>query len=226
METTQLMWVVGGGAVIGVAVVLIFLSRKRRAAQLARRSVALGLHPESDPSSLQPSGLLDSGLLGRSLARCRNILRGEVRGAELLVFDYVVKHDGRWCTPDSVAFFRLKNKQLPPFELKPRLSSKDDRGFEFDSHPHFNEIYVVTGSDEPRVRDLFKESVLEYFERAENQSWAVASKGEWLAVTFWPLGDRQNILTPKEVMGFVEDAKELCFLFSRQVGCISVSRRR
>ncbi len=106
-------------------------------------------------------------------------------------------------------------KQLPPFELRPRISSKDDRGFEFESHPHFNEIYAVTRSDESTVRDLFKESVLEYFERAENQSWAVASKGSWMAVTFWPLGDREHVLTPKEVMGFVEDAKELCFLFSR-----------
>jgi hypothetical protein len=217
METTQLMWVVGGGAVIGVAVVLFFLSRKGRRYQLTKRSVALGLHPESDPSSLQTSGLLESALLKGASARCRNILRGEVRGAEVLVFDYVVKQDGRSHTPDSVAFFRLKDKQLPGFELKPRLSSKDDRGFEFASHPHFNEIYAVTGADESQVRDLFKESVLEYFERAENQSWAVASRGEWLAVTFWPLGDREHILTPKEVMGFVEDAKELCFLFTRQV---------
>lgn len=215
METTQLMWVVGGGAVIGVAVVLVYLSRKRRAYQLARRSVALGLHPESDPSSLQTTGLLDTVLLRNAATRCRNILRGEVRGAEVLVFDYVVKQDGRWLTPDSVAFFRLKNKQLPGFELKPRISSKDDRGLEFESHPHFNEIYAVTGGDESLVRGVFQESVLEYFERAENQSWAVASKGDWLAVTFWPLGDRGHILTPKEVMGFVEDAKELCFLFSR-----------
>jgi hypothetical protein len=210
------MWVVGGGAVIGVAIVLVYLSRKRRGYQLAKRSVALGLHPDSDPSSLQTSGLLESTLLKSPSARCRNILRGEVRGAEVLVFDYMVKSGGRARTPDSVAFFRLKDKQLPGFELKPRLSSKDERGFEFESRPHFNEIYAVTGSDESLVRGLFKESVLEYFERAENQSWAVASKGDWLAVTFWPLGDREHILTPKEVMGFVEDAKELCFLFSRQ----------
>lgn len=216
METTQLMWVVGGGAAIAVAVFLVYLSRKGRAYQLSKRSVALGLRPESDPSSLQTSGLLESALLQNASARCRNILRGEVRGAEVLVFDYVVEHDGRSRTPDSVAFFRLKDRELPGFELRPRLSSNDERGFEFASHPHFNEIYAVTGSDESLVRDLFKESVLEYFERAENQSWAVASKKDWLAVTFWPLGDREHILTPKEVMGFVEDAKELCFLFSRQ----------
>lgn len=217
METTQLTWVVVVGAVIGIAVVLIFLSKKRRAYQLARLSTALRLRPERDTSSLQASGLLDATLLESVSARCRNILRGEVRGAEVLVFDYVVKAGGRWQTPDSVAFFRLKDKQLPSFELKPRISSKEDRGFEFESHPHFNEIYAVTGIDESGVRGLFKESVLEYFERSENQSWAVASKGDWLAVTFWPLGDREHILTPKEVMGFVEDAKELCFLFSRQI---------
>ena len=216
METTQLIWVVGGVAVIGVAATF-FLSRKRRGYQLARLSVALRLRPEHDTSSLQTSGLLDTALLESASARCRNILRGEVRGAEVLVFDYVVKGGGRWHTPDSVAFFRLKDKQLPPFELRPRISSKDDRGFEFDSHPHFNEVYAVTGGDESLLRDLFKESLLEYFERAENQSWAIASKGDWLAVTFWPLGDREHILTPKEVMGFVEDAKELCFLFSRQI---------
>ena len=215
METTQLIWVVGGFAIIGVAAALVFLFRRRRGYELAKLSVALRLRPEPDPSSLQASGLLDTALLESASARCRNILRGDVRGAEVLVFDYAVKEGGRWQTPDSVAFFRLKDRQLPSFELKPRVSSKDDRGFEFESHPHFNEIYAVTGSDESIVRGLFEESVLEYFERAENQSWAVSSKGSWMAVTFWPLGDREHILTPKEVMGFVEDAKELCVLFSR-----------
>jgi hypothetical protein len=98
--------------------------------------------------------------------------------------------------------------------LCPRASSESPRGIEIESAPRFNEIYTLTGEDGKIVRDLFGKDLVEFFERAENQTWVVSSKEEWLAVAFWPLGERSHALSVKETMGFVEDAKELLTVVS------------
>jgi hypothetical protein len=182
----------------------------KRSHQLKKLSAFLGLAPEKQTSVLKESGLLDASWLKSDKARISNILRGEVRGAEAFVFDYVKSGGGR---PDSVVFFRLRQGSLPAFELRPRRAD-EPRGLDLDSHPRFCEIYSLSGKDEEAVRGVFQGDVLDFFERAENQSWAVASNGAWLATAFWPLGERSKALHPKEVMGFVEDAKEVLFVLS------------
>jgi len=209
--------VVGVG---GLAGWFIFGTRWKRRIQLRRLSAQLGLKMQANDSAVKASGLLDTELLGRKGVRCQNVLRGEVRGAETLIFGYT---SGRGHPPDPVAFFHLREKHLPPFELRPRTSSKDPQGLQFDSYSRFSEAYALTGNDEGALRGLFKENILSFFERSENQNWAVASSGEWMAVTFWPFGERPRPLNPKEVLGFVEDAKSVLFVL---VGEESLGQRR
>jgi hypothetical protein len=208
---TAVLWGILILAALGAAAYFVILPRWQRPHQLETLASGLGLKPEPEPKVLGDSGLLASPLLAHDRARCSNVLRGEVRGAEAFVFDYT--RGDRRRVPDSVVFFRLRQKRLPAFELHPR-ESNEARGFTLESHPRFSEIYALTGSDEEAVRKVFKGDVLDFFERGENQSWAVTSTGEWMAVTFWPLGERTQLLHPKEVMGFVEDAKEVLFVLS------------
>ena len=194
---------------LGIAAYFVLFPKWKRPHQLETLSSGLGLAPEPEPSVLRESGLLETPLLAHDRARCTNVLRGEVRGAEAFVFDYARGGE----VPDSVVFFRLRQGRLPTFELRPR-EAHEPRGFTLEFHPRFSEIYALTGSDEEAVRNVFKGDLLDFFERGENQSWAVNSTGEWVAMTFWPLGERQRVLHPKEVMGFVEDAKEVLFVLS------------
>ncbi len=185
MASTQMLWLALAVGLVGLAGWFIFGARWKHRMQLKRLSAQMGLRMQANDSAVKASGLLDRGFLERKEARCQNVLRGEVRGAEALVFSYKV---GRGQPPDPMAFFHLREKSLPPFELRPRTSSKDPQGLQFDSFSRFGEVYALTGDDEGALRGLFKESILSFFERSENQSWAVASTGEWMAVTFWPFG--------------------------------------
>jgi hypothetical protein len=204
------------GAVVAVlaAAAFCYLKPKSRGSQLATLSSGLGLSPEPDESVLKASGLLETPLLKRERFRCRNILRGDVRGAEAVFFEYSV-NDGRgWRPPDPVACFRPREKRLPPFYLCPRASSESPRGLEIEAAPRFNEIYTLSGEDDGTVRELFLKELVEFFERSENQAWTVSSKGDWIAVAFWPLGERRHALSAKETLGFLEDAKELLFVLT------------
>ncbi len=213
MTTVQVLL---AGAVVAVlaAAAFFYLKPKSRGSQLARLSAGLGLSPEPNPSVLKDSGLLEAPILKRERFRCRNILRGDVRGAEAVFFEYSVNDGHGWRPPDPVAFFRPRKRRLPPFYLCPRASSESPRGLEIESAPRFNEIYTLTGGDDETVRELFRKELVEFFERSENQSWAVTSKGDWIAVAFWPLGERPRALSAKETLGFVEDAKELLTVVS------------
>jgi hypothetical protein len=213
MTTVQVL-LMGAVVAVAAAAAVFYFKPKSRGSQLARLSVGLGLRPEPDQSVLKESGLLDTPNLKRDRVRCRNVLRGEVRGAEAVFFEYSVNEGRHWHAPDPVAFFRLRDKRLPSFDLCPRASSESPRGIEIESAPRFNEIYSLTGEDDKTVRDLFGNDLVEFFERAENQTWAVSSKEKWLAVAFWPIGERSHALSVKETMGFVEDAKELLTVVS------------
>ncbi len=213
MLSTQVLLIAAGAVAVGLAGYLIFGARWRRRAQLRKLSAMLGLTLVPNDSEVRASGLVEALPFKGTRTRCQNILRGEVRGAQALLFDYAVYDGQRWLLSDSVVFFHSR-EPLPRFELRPRMSSKDPRGLPFDDSPKFNEVYALTGSDEMLLRGIFQGDVLDFFERSENQSWVVVSIGEWLATAFWPLGERTRLLAPKEVLGFFEDAKEVLFLLA------------
>lgn len=213
MLSTEGLWVIVGVVAIGLVGLLILGNSRRRRVQLTRLSAALGLTLESDDSELRASGVLELLLPEATASRCRNVLRGEVRGAEALLFDYAVNDGHRWRPSDPVVCFH-PHQSLPRFDLRPRASSKAPRGLELDTNPKFSELYALTGNDDTSLCELFQYDVLDFFERAENQGWVLVSTNEWLATAFWPLGERKRLLAPKEVLGFFEDAKEVLFLLT------------
>jgi len=205
-------------AIAAVLVVAYFLTGNRqRRRGLQRLTAPMGLTLQGSADALQTSGLLESSVFKREDGRSDNILAGEVRSAEVLVFEYSVREGNRWRIADPVAFFRLKESKLPSFELRPRSKSDDPTGLAFEGHDRFSDIYALQGSDEAALRALFAEQILTFFVRSENQDWAVVSKGEWLGVTIWPLGRRPYALEPKQIGGFIEDAKQVLFLLSDSV---------
>lgn len=215
MPSTQILWPALGALGLALLCVIAYLVAKHRRLSLRKTlSAQLGLNQKGKESDVKASGALDTPLFANTGARCLNILRGEVRGAEAFLFDYLMSGAHRHA-PDPMVLFRPRDSHLPRFELRPRMSSQDPRGLDFESDTRFSEIYALTGDDEAALRDLFGEDVLEFFDRGENQSWAVASTGDWVAVAFWPIGERSHPLQTKEVMGFVEDAKEVLFLLTR-----------
>lgn len=211
------------GAVLGAVLLLalagyFFLGKGKRRRELRKLAAQMNLRPQPGDAGLRASGLLEQPLFRRdeshNEARIENVFHGKVRGVETLVFEYCLRENHKWKKADPVAFFHLEGKPLPGFELRPRNSSSAAAGLPFEENQRFSDIYALTGNDEQAVRDLFRREVLTFFERSENQDWGVVSAGGWLGVTVWPLGGRTYALEAKQIVAFLEDAKQVLFLLS------------
>lgn len=214
MGSIQMIGAVLGGVLLLTLAGYFFLGKGKRRRELRKLAGQMNLRPQPGDVGLRTSGLLEQPLFRREEARTENVFHGKVRGAETLVFEYCIRENHEWKKADPTAFFRLEGKPLPGFELRPRNSSSDAAGLPFEGNQRFSDIYALTGSDEQAVRALFRREVLTYFERSENQDWGVVSTGEWLGVTVWPLGSRTYALEAKQIVAFLEDAKQVFFLLS------------
>ena len=51
---------------------------------------------------------------------------------------------------------------------------------DFATHPEFSKSYLLEGSDESTIRQLFSSHVLRFF--SQEKAWSVEGTGEWLVV--------------------------------------------
>ncbi len=209
--------VLGGGLLLALAW-YFFQGKGKRRRELRKLAGQMNLRPQPDGAALRSSRLLEQPLFRHEEARTENVFHGKVRGVETLVFEYCIRVNHEWKKADPVAFFHLAGKPLPGFELRPRNSSSAAAGLPFEGNQRFSDIYALTGNDEQAVRTLFQGEILSFFERSENQDWGVVSTGEWLGVTVWPLGSRTYALEAKQIVAFLEDAKQVLFLLSGITG--------
>ena len=142
-----------------------------------------------------------------SSKKITNMIHGNYRNHEFALFDYeyVVKgKDSSSLYKQSVIWFHSENLRLPNFALRPEnlfhkiggvLGYQD---IDFKSHPEFSKAFLLRGNDEPKIRDIFKNEVLNFFESLEE----ISVEG----------GDNQLILyrhqvriTPEELEQFMDE---------------------
>lgn len=121
----------------------------------------------------------------------RNLMRGTAMGLEVCIFDYQFttghgKHAVRW--RQTAIGFQSPDLNLPDFGMRPEgfwqrlgqwLGYQD---IDFESHEQFSKQYVLRGSDEAAVRNLFRERVLDYF--TDHAGMNVEGHGDRLLV-YW-----------------------------------------
>ncbi len=146
-----------------------------------------------------------------------NMIHGNYRNHEFALFDYeyVVKgKDSSSLYKQSVIWFHSENLRLPNFALRPEnlfhkiggvLGYQD---IDFKSHPEFSKAFLLRGNDEPKIRDIFKNEVLNFFESLEE----ISVEG----------GDNQLILyrhqvriTPEELEQFIDEGFQVLQRFVR-----------
>ena len=115
-----------------------------------------------------------------SSKKITNMIHGNFRNHEFALFDYEYGASGSnnnsYHYEQSVIWFRFENLRLPNFALRPEKLFHKIGGvlgyqdIDFKSHPKFSKTFLLRGNDEPEIRDVFKNEVLNFFESLEEIS--------------------------------------------------------
>jgi len=236
----RLLLSVGGAVAAGAVFFLYAYVRAGRARADAMRCVADGLGWEF--AERLPAGALPGAgrfqifageavpgvgeesprpMRWRTRRVAENILRGEVGGAEVFVFDLLTQHvvrpagaAGRGSYTETVVCARVPGAGLPRFALAPKgfwpwlstLSGGAD--VEVSSRPGLSRLYSLRGEDEGAVGRLFKASALASFFEAR-EGFCVEGEGDRLV--FYRSGVS---LPPERLRPFIDESLEAVRLFA------------
>ncbi|MEH2113067.1 hypothetical protein [Nostoc sp.] len=162
---------------------------------------------------------------GRNLVT--NILSKEVKNLKIYIFEYrysiystKTKHE-HWQT---IAFLYDQNMHLHKFLLKPKNILDQISNFlgyqdiNFDKYPRFSEQYLLRGSDEKGIRQIFTDNVLSFFE---------AKIGFYPAIQTTPCLEvadacliyyRENVrLEPEQIELFLQEGMEVFDLLRAKI---------
>ncbi len=153
---------------------------KRRTERLSELANDLGFEftASSDEECIGGFGELHLFSRGDS-KKFYNLMRGETPDLSLVIFDYrysTGSGKNRSTYNKSVLCFLLRDQELPRFQLR-REHFFDKIGnwlgfsdINFDDYPEFSDRYMLKGSDEWAIRELFTREVLEHFESIDKKS--------------------------------------------------------
>jgi len=169
--------------IIGIAVfiaALVYLSlyiEKKRTEAMRQAALRLGFNffPKGDPTFLSEMAAFHLFQQGHTRL-LKNLMRGESSDADVAMFDYrftVGSGKNQHTKNQTVICFRLSDLNLPVFSLSPENimhkigSMFGYQDIDFEHHPEFSKRYLLRGPDETRIRTLFKDSVLRFFEQKQ-----------------------------------------------------------
>jgi hypothetical protein len=204
-------------AALFVTPIVLHLQRqKRRRLAVQRAGAELGLRfsPRGDAKQL---GELATGYLFSqgSSKTILNVMHGQSDDLEVRVFDYgyfTGGEEGRSQDLQTVICFRSSELDLPAFCLRPKSVFHQIAklfGYQdivIDGRSHFSKNYLVRGRDEDRVRELFGDEVLAYYER----STSLFAEGNGTQLLFYRWGQQ---VEPDQLRFFVQEGFEVLSLF-------------
>jgi len=163
--------------IIAAIVVAVIVSRRReqeRTRQLASVAPLLGWQ-FTDTADLNWIPNLETFALfsqGHG-KRIKNAMYGEIDGVKAAIFDYRYTVGGGKSSQtfnQTVVYFESRNLNLPFFSLRHEqlvhklISAFGYQDIDFDSRPLFSSEYLLRGPDEPGVRKLFNDALLNFYE--------------------------------------------------------------
>ena len=162
--------------IIGVSVFFMLRLKKKRTKQLSEISsdLKLSFHPDGKDSIFESIsfGIFDYGNVS-------NMMHGEVSNAEFAIFDHKYKTSGSGDNPGSTyeqtaIYFKSTNLKLPRFTLSPEDlwdkigSAFGNQDIDFPTHPDFSKRFLLRGEDETKIRALFTDKLLNFFNSQQN----------------------------------------------------------
>ena len=162
--------------IIGVSVFFMLRLKKKRTKQLSGISsdLKLSFYPDGKDSIFESIsfGIFDYGNVS-------NMMHGEVDNAEFAIFDHKYKTSGSGDNPGSTykqtaIYFKSTNLKLPRFTLSPEDlwdkigSAFGNQDIDFPTHPDFSKRFLLRGEDETKIRALFTDKLLNFFNSQQN----------------------------------------------------------
>jgi hypothetical protein len=217
MEALIPFLIIGGViAIIGIALYINYLVEKKRTEGMKHVAEELGFEffPKGDGPLLTELSLFNLFTQGHS-RRLYNLMRGEANNLEVDIFDYTYvtgsgKSSHTW--NQTLICFGMPDTNLPSFSLRPETfwdkigSWFGYQNINFDSHANFSDKYLLRGRDEEAVRALFRDEVLDYFERQPGLS----VEGYGHRLIFYRQSKR---IDPDNVRGLLEEGFKVLPLF-------------
>lgn len=147
----------------------------------------------------------------------KNLMTGETNGVKAALFDYIYtvgsgKHQHTHY--QSVAYFEPRHLNIPSFSLRPEnvmhklISALGYQDIDFGHRPTFSSKYLLRGTDEQGIRNIFSDALLGFYEMSEG---ACTDGGGNQLFIFRP-GFRTP---PHEAQTFISWAESLQRLFPR-----------
>jgi hypothetical protein len=153
---------------------------------------------------------------GRS-RKAYNLLRGQRRDAQIVLFDYkYTTGSGRNSQTHrlTLALLILEQTELVPFSVRGRgffdkVAAKFRQNeINFENAPEFTKKYLVKGEAEEAVRRMFSPTLMATFEQLSNLSCQTA---ENQLLIYHP----DKIIKPKDIRSFLNYASQLLELMRR-----------
>jgi hypothetical protein len=167
--------VVGVLVLVGGIIYGSYVAEKKRAEAFQRVAGEMGFDflPKGDATFFQSLSGFHLFSQGHS-KRHSNLMRGRTQDLEVAIFDYRYvtgsgKHSHTW--NHTVIAFRFEGAALPDFSLRPesfghRIEAWFGRqDIDFETHARFSRQYLLRGTQESAIRELFSPTVLDFFEQ-------------------------------------------------------------
>lgn len=151
--------------------------------------------------------------------RFNNVMRAQVNGMEVMVFDYHFYHYAYRASTSyeqTMVHFRSPRLNLPGFFLHQNASrtgvaigralgiTKPD--IDFGAHPEFSARYELRGDDEQAIRSVFNNAVLSFYEQTEGTT----TLGFSHELLYYRSGKR---VAPENIRQFLDEAFRAQTLF-------------
>lgn len=202
--------------VIGFVLSRYYEKKRTRALKSIANSLNLSFSEMSNRGLLESLSRFQLFSQGGS-RRISNVMRGTAYHADYRIMDYQYtisagKHSRT--RRQTVMLFSSDRLYLPEFALRPeKLFHKIGGVFgyqdiDFPTHPEFSAQYLLRGSAEERVRDVFNEAVLAYYDRHKG----LCTEGAGDKLIFYRASKK---ISPNNIPSFLQEGLTIFNLFKR-----------
>ncbi|MDH5643014.1 MAG: hypothetical protein OEY63_02345 [Gemmatimonadota bacterium] len=208
--------VAGIVTVIGLIIAAVIWADKKRTEAISALADRLNFSFQKDPPLALETDLSHFHLFSQGHSRkIKNVLIGLAGDIGVYVFDYKYTTGGGKSSHtwnQTVMLFRSEGMQLPEFALRPenffhRIGQVFGfQDIDFDSHPVFSKNFLLRGEDEVRVRTIFNESVLSYYDNRLK----ISTEGRGTDLIYYQHAKRKS---PDQLEEFIRDGVQVLTLF-------------
>ena len=187
--------------------------KRREALQQLATEMRWSFSSEGDDSLLMSMSGFHLFSIGSS-RRLTNLMRGSMKDRKATLFDYRYTTGGgkhRHTSHFTVLCLNAGGRPLPRFAIRPEElwhkigSALGYKDIDFERYPEFSKKYLLRGDDEFQIRDLFRDSVIRFFE--QNPGLSAEGNAESLI-----LHRQKGQLKPEDIRGFIELGSRLLLL--------------